>query len=118
MYFHFFMQVKVTKMSNKKKQNKKRKKERLRLIRSSNDRYGYWGICFLYGTLFVLGGLVAAGKTYNNSEAVRKAVQFYISTQNEEGGWGECLESCPSMVISIFVTSFVFFNTRTLTSKE
>ncbi|KAL3522942.1 hypothetical protein ACH5RR_015776 [Cinchona calisaya] len=59
--------------------------------------YGYWGICFLYGTLFVLGGLIAAGKTYNNSEAVRKAVQFYLSTQNEEGGWGECLESCPSM---------------------
>nr|AFJ19235.1 mixed amyrin synthase [Catharanthus roseus] len=59
--------------------------------------YGYWGICFLYGTMFVLGGLTAAGKTYKNSEAIRKAVKFYLSTQNEEGGWGECLESCPSM---------------------
>ncbi|XP_057764021.1 dammarenediol II synthase-like [Salvia miltiorrhiza] len=59
--------------------------------------YGYWGICFLYGTCFVLGGLVAAGKTYENSETVRKAVNFYLTTQNEEGGWGESLESCPSM---------------------
>ncbi|KAA8519488.1 hypothetical protein F0562_013744 [Nyssa sinensis] len=59
--------------------------------------YGYWGICFIYGTFFVLGGLASAGKTYNNSTAVRKAVQFLLSAQNEEGGWGEDLESCPSM---------------------
>ncbi|KAL0337468.1 UNVERIFIED_CONTAM: Dammarenediol II synthase [Sesamum calycinum] len=59
--------------------------------------YGYWGICFLYGTFFVLGGLASAGKTYENSEAVRKGVNFFLSTQNEEGGWGESLESCPSM---------------------
>ncbi|GFP81152.1 dammarenediol ii synthase [Phtheirospermum japonicum] len=59
--------------------------------------YGYWGICFLYGTFFVLGGLAAAGKTYRNSSAVRKGVDFFLSTQNEEGGWGESLESCPSM---------------------
>ncbi|XP_058208037.1 dammarenediol II synthase-like [Rhododendron vialii] len=59
--------------------------------------YGYWGICFIYGTFFVLGGLALVGKTYNNSEAVRRAVGFLLSTQNEEGGWGESLESCPSM---------------------
>ncbi|CAA3028533.1 dammarenediol II synthase-like [Olea europaea subsp. europaea] len=59
--------------------------------------YGYWGICFLYGTFFVLGGLSAAGKTCENSEAVHKGVNFLLSTQNGEGGWGECLESCPSM---------------------
>ncbi|KAL0352852.1 UNVERIFIED_CONTAM: Dammarenediol II synthase [Sesamum angustifolium] len=47
--------------------------------------YGYWGICFLYGTFFVLGGLASAGKTYENSEAVRKGVNFFLSTQNEEG---------------------------------
>ncbi|XP_074333721.1 dammarenediol II synthase-like isoform X2 [Apium graveolens] len=58
--------------------------------------YGYWGICFLYGTLFVLSGLASVGKTYENSEAVRKGVQFFLSTQNEEGGWGESLDSCPS----------------------
>ncbi|XP_051128401.1 dammarenediol II synthase-like isoform X4 [Andrographis paniculata] len=59
--------------------------------------YGYWGICFIYATFFVLGGLAAAGKTYENSQAVRKGVNFILSTQNEEGGWGESLESCPSM---------------------
>ncbi|KAL2484213.1 Amyrin synthase LUP2 [Forsythia ovata] len=59
--------------------------------------YGYWGICFLYGTFFGLGGLAAGGKTYNNSEAVRKGVNFFLSTQNEEGGWGESVESCPTM---------------------
>jgi squalene/oxidosqualene cyclase-like protein len=60
--------------------------------------YGYWGICFIYGTLFVLGGLVSAGRTYKNSEAVRKAVKFFLSTQNEEGGWGESIKSCPSEI--------------------
>ncbi|KAK6150030.1 hypothetical protein DH2020_017555 [Rehmannia glutinosa] len=59
--------------------------------------YGYWGICFLYATFFALGGLASAGKTYENSEAVRKGVNFFLSTQNEEGGWGESLESCPGM---------------------
>ncbi|KAL8108334.1 hypothetical protein AgCh_024698 [Apium graveolens] len=58
--------------------------------------YGYWGICFLYGTYYALSGLASVGKTYDNSEAVRKGVQFFISTQNEEGGWGESFESCPS----------------------
>ncbi|KAK1362257.1 Terpene cyclase/mutase family member [Heracleum sosnowskyi] len=58
--------------------------------------YGYWGICFLYGTYFALSGLASVGNTYNNSEAVRKGVQFLVSTQNEEGGWGESLDSCPS----------------------
>ncbi|GFZ03209.1 lupeol synthase 1 [Actinidia rufa] len=59
--------------------------------------YGYWGICFIYGTFFVLGGLASVGKTYKNSESVRRAVKFLLSSQNEEGGWGESLESCPSM---------------------
>ncbi|XP_057464119.1 dammarenediol II synthase-like [Actinidia eriantha] len=59
--------------------------------------YGYWGICFIYGTFFVLGGFASAGRTYNNCQAVRRGVGFLLATQNEEGGWGESLESCPSM---------------------
>ncbi|KAI8001537.1 Beta-amyrin synthase [Camellia lanceoleosa] len=59
--------------------------------------YGYWGICFIYGTFFVLGGLASTGMTYNNSQAIRRGVQFLLRIQNEEGGWGESLESCPSM---------------------
>ncbi|KAI3680965.1 hypothetical protein L6452_35745 [Arctium lappa] len=60
--------------------------------------YGYWGICFIYGTFFSLGGLDSAGKTYNNSESVRKGVKFLLSTQNEEGGWGESYKSCTTEV--------------------
>ncbi|XP_010435607.1 PREDICTED: seco-amyrin synthase-like isoform X3 [Camelina sativa] len=56
--------------------------------------YGNWGVCFLYGTLFALRGLVAAGNTYNNCEAIRKAVRFLLDTQNTEGGWGESYISC------------------------
>ncbi|KAK2974078.1 hypothetical protein RJ640_015748 [Escallonia rubra] len=66
--------------------------------RPDGSWYGYWGICFVYGTFFCLAGLVAGGKTYNNSQAVRKSAQFFLSTQNEEGGWGESIQSCPSEI--------------------
>ncbi|XP_058203430.1 dammarenediol II synthase-like [Rhododendron vialii] len=59
--------------------------------------YGYWGICFIYGTFFALGGLIAAGSTYDNSQSVRRGVHFLLSIQNEEGGWGESRESCQFM---------------------
>ncbi|KAH7848449.1 hypothetical protein Vadar_002836 [Vaccinium darrowii] len=65
--------------------------------RPDGSWYGFWGICFIYGTFFALEGLASAGKTYNNSQAVRRAVEFLLKAQNEEGGWGESLESCPSM---------------------
>nr|GMD06502.1 dammarenediol II synthase-like [Ipomoea batatas] len=59
--------------------------------------YGYWGICFLYGTCFALLGLIATGKSYENCEAIRKAAHFLLSKQNHEGGWGECVQSYPTM---------------------
>jgi len=58
--------------------------------------YGNWGVCFMYGTFFAVRGLVAAGKTYQNCEPIRKAVQFILETQNVEGGWGESYLSCPN----------------------
>ncbi|XP_019183067.1 PREDICTED: dammarenediol II synthase-like [Ipomoea nil] len=64
---------------------------------SDGSWYGYWGVCFLYGTFFALLGLTAAGKSYENCEAVCNAAHFFLSKQNQEGGWGECLQSCPSM---------------------
>ncbi|KAI3680964.1 hypothetical protein L6452_35744 [Arctium lappa] len=66
--------------------------------RPDGSWYGYWGICFVYAACFVLGGLDAAGKTYNNCEAVRKGVNFVLSTQNEDGGWGESYKSCTTEV--------------------
>ncbi|KAF4348831.1 hypothetical protein F8388_016103, partial [Cannabis sativa] len=38
-----------------------------------------------------------AGKTYNNSESIRKGVKFLLRIQNEDGGWGESYLSCPNM---------------------
>ncbi|KAL7590855.1 hypothetical protein Lser_V15G33497 [Lactuca serriola] len=66
--------------------------------RPDGSWYGFWGICFVYGTCFALGGLEAAGKTYNNCEAIRKGAKFLLSIQNKEGGWGESYKSCTSEV--------------------
>ncbi|CAL0326204.1 unnamed protein product [Lupinus luteus] len=60
--------------------------------------YGNWGICFIYGTMFGLGGLAAAGKTFTNSAAIRKGVKFLLSIQREDGGWGESYLSCPRKI--------------------
>ncbi|CAH8357721.1 unnamed protein product [Eruca vesicaria subsp. sativa] len=57
--------------------------------------YGNWGICFTYGTWFALSGLSTIGKTYNNCLSIRKGVDFLLSIQNEDGGWGESYLSCP-----------------------
>nr|ACO24697.1 beta-amyrin synthase [Gentiana straminea] len=59
--------------------------------------YGNWGVCFIYGTWFALRGLAASGKTYNNCQVVRKAVNFLLTTQQKDGGWGESYRSCPEM---------------------
>ncbi|PWA84074.1 squalene cyclase [Artemisia annua] len=69
-----------------------------KIMTYETNRYGYRGICFIYGTFFSLGGLESAGLTYKNCEAIRKGVRFLLSTQNEEGGWDESYKSCPSEI--------------------
>ncbi|KAF8400155.1 hypothetical protein HHK36_013451 [Tetracentron sinense] len=56
--------------------------------------YGSWGICFTYGTWFGVKGLVAAGRTYQNSCSIRRACDFLLSKQLDSGGWGESYLSC------------------------
>ena len=37
-------------------------------------------------------GLSLGGETYENSESVRKACDFLIRWQRDDGGWGESYE--------------------------
>ena len=60
--------------------------------------FGSWAVCFTYGTWFGVEGLVACGaKTYDSGEvdpAIKKACEYLVSKQNEDGSWGESFESC------------------------
>jgi squalene-hopene/tetraprenyl-beta-curcumene cyclase len=50
--------------------------------------YGRWGMNYIYGTWSVLCALNAAGLGRDAPE-VRKAAQWLLSIQNEDGSWGE-----------------------------
>ncbi|CAA6675105.1 unnamed protein product [Spirodela intermedia] len=47
--------------------------------------YGSWGVCFTYGTWFGVKGLTAAGRTHENSGAIRRACDFLLSKQLPRG---------------------------------
>lgn len=68
------------------------------LYGESLNRYGSWAVCFTYGTWFGVNGLVAGGKTYQNSSSLRKASDFLLSKQLDSGGWGESYLSCQDKV--------------------
>src|SRR5207249_9516872 len=55
---------------------------------SSDLWFGRWGTNYLYGTWSVLAGLNAAGVDPASPE-IRRAVDWLISVQREDGGWGE-----------------------------
>ncbi|XP_024028379.1 cycloartenol synthase 2 [Morus notabilis] len=67
---------------------------------SDGSWYGSWGVCYTYGTWFGIKGLVAAGKSYENSASIRKACNFLLSKQLPSGGWGESYLSCQNKVYS------------------
>ena len=50
--------------------------------------YGRWGLNYIYGTWSVLCALNAAGVDHQDP-AIRKAVDWLLSIQNQNGGWGE-----------------------------
>ena len=54
--------------------------------------FGRWGVNYIYGTWSVLSGLHQAGEDMD-APYVRKAVEWLISCQNSDGGWGETCSS-------------------------
>jgi squalene-hopene/tetraprenyl-beta-curcumene cyclase len=50
--------------------------------------YGRWGLNYIYGTWSALCALNAAGLDHQDP-VIRKAAAWLLSTQNEDGGWGE-----------------------------
>ncbi|QDQ14741.1 squalene--hopene cyclase [Streptomyces spectabilis] len=54
--------------------------------------FGRWGVNYVYGTGSVLPALVAAGLPAAHA-AIRRAVAWLESVQNDDGGWGEDLRS-------------------------
>ncbi|KAM0750640.1 putative lanosterol synthase [Meredithblackwellia eburnea MCA 4105] len=66
--------------------------------RTDGSWYGSWGVCFTYATMFAIESLSLEGETYENSAAVRKACDFLLSKQMEDGGWGESFKSCEKHV--------------------
>jgi lanosterol synthase len=70
--------------------------ERLRLAQNSDGSWrGVWGVNFIYGTLFGVRGLIAAG-TRPNDSAIRRACHWLRARQRADGGWGEDAASCVS----------------------
>ncbi|KAL8277972.1 hypothetical protein RQP46_009604 [Phenoliferia psychrophenolica] len=65
-----------------------------RAQRSDGSWYGSWGVCFTYATMFAVESLSLEGETYENSTSVRKACDFLLSKQMDDGGWGESFKSC------------------------
>jgi len=54
---------------------------------------GVWGVQYIYGTLFGIRGLKAAGAT-SSDPALRLACKWLLARQREDGGWGEHHSGC------------------------
>ncbi len=66
----------------------------LRRTQASDGSWrGVWGVQFIYGTLFGIRGLLAAGARPSDP-AVRSASRWLLDHQREDGGWGEHHSGC------------------------
>ena len=58
--------------------------------------------------MFALESLAIAGETHENSAAVRRACDFLVSKQMEDGGWGETYMVSPSFHLHLLTPHRVF----------
>ena len=71
-----------------------RAEEWLRRTQANDGSWrGVWGIQFIYGTLFGVRGLVAAGARPGDP-ALRLACRWLLDRQRADGGWGEHYSGC------------------------
>lgn len=66
--------------------------------RKDGSWLGSWAVCFTYATWFAIDALIV-GKCNDFSspspdESIKKACDFLVSKQRDDGGWGESFESC------------------------
>ncbi|MCB9632898.1 MAG: 2,3-oxidosqualene cyclase [Sandaracinus sp.] len=71
-----------------------RAERRLRDTQKTDGSWpGAWGVHFVYGTMFGVRGLLAAGAS-KTDPAVRKACEFVLAHQRPDGSWGEHWKAC------------------------
>ena len=63
--------------------------------RADGSWLGFWGINFIYGTLFAVNALRCAGLAAEDP-ALDRAHRWLCSVQREDGGWSEHFSSCLS----------------------
>jgi squalene-hopene/tetraprenyl-beta-curcumene cyclase len=54
--------------------------------------FGRWGVNYIYGTWSALAGLNAVGLP-PDEKMIKRAADWLVSIQNEDGGWGESCDS-------------------------
>lgn len=71
-----------------------------KIQRPDGSWYGSWGVCFTYACWFGASGLAALGHSVQSEPALKRCVEFIVSKQREDGGWGESYLSCQEKVSS------------------
>jgi lanosterol synthase len=67
---------------------------RLQALQNADGSWpGVWAVHLIYGTLFGIRGLVAAGRP-SSDPALRRASTWLVDHQRPDGGWGETHEGC------------------------
>lgn len=66
--------------------------------RDDGSWYGSWGVCFLYAIWFAVDAYTSMGLTLESSPSMRRACQFVLGKQREDGSWGESYLSSETKV--------------------